>query len=167
MSNRKFLIKIPLFLITVIALQLCFITSYRVDGVSMSPNLETNDRMFVMKSLYKINRFDIVVFKKNNNIYVKRIIGLPNETVEFLDSSLYINNKVMKPKCYSVLGNTEDFKWHTLENKYVVLGDNRVNSVDSRQFGVISKSEIIGKVSMVYYPITKWTIFNFIEEVKY
>lgn len=149
-----------------------------VDGVSMMPTLSDGDRMIVNKIGYTIgkpDRFDIVVFHApEQKDYIKRIIGLPGDEVEYRDDTLYINGKpyeepyLDKYKAEVTDGPlTEDF---TLEEKiqrntvpegYVfVLGDNRRKSKDSRHIGVISIDEIIGSTKIVFWPIKDFGIVH-------
>ena len=141
-----------------------------VDGESMMPTLENGERMIVNKIGYEIgeiDRFDIVVFHADeNNDYIKRVIGLPGDSLSYKNDQLLINGEVFaepyleKYKAEIDSGTlTENF---TLENYtqmtvipegYVfVMGDNRRNSSDSREFGLISISEIIGNTNVVFWP---------------
>lgn len=141
-----------------------------VDGISMMPTLEDGDRMIVNKIGYSIgkpDRFDIVVFHApEQKDYIKRIIGLPGDEVEYRDDTLYINGEPMEEPYLDKYKEevtegplTEDF---TLEGKIqskvvpeghvFVLGDNRRKSKDSRHIGVISIDEIIGSTKMVFWP---------------
>ncbi|MCR2820740.1 signal peptidase I [Lederbergia panacisoli] len=138
-----------------------------VDGYSMMPTLHNGDRMIVNK-LGKPERFDIIVFHApEQKDYIKRVIGLPGDTVEYRDDTLYINGKpYAEPyldsyKSQIVEGPlTEDF---TLEETPVgqktvpkgelfVMGDNRRSSKDSRHIGSISIKKVIGDTNMVYWP---------------
>lgn len=142
-----------------------------VDGISMMPTLEDGDKMIVNKIGYSIGkpeRFDIVVFHApEQKDYIKRIIGLPGDEVEYKDDVLYINGEAFeepyldKYKAEATeLPLTEDF---TLEGKIqsqvvpeghvFVLGDNRRKSKDSRHIGAVPIDEIIGKTKFVFWPM--------------
>src|SRR5699024_585294 len=116
-----------------------------------------------------IDRFDIVVFKATKEKdYIKRVIGLPGDRIEYKNDQLYINGKQYKEpyldkekKGISVGLLTQDFNIKTLpathsevvpKGHYFVLGDNRRNSEDSRIIGFVSKDAIIGKASLVFWP---------------
>jgi signal peptidase I len=142
-----------------------------VDGLSMMPTLHDQDRMIVNKFSYTIdepNRFDIIVFHApENKDYIKRIIGLPGDRIEYKDDILYVNGKAYKEpyldeyKKQVIDGPlTEPF---TLEDKIgretvpegqlFVMGDNRRFSKDSRHIGTVSMKEVLGKTSLLYWPI--------------
>lgn len=116
----------------------------------MEPALSDKQLVFVNKWNKDFERFDIVVIKKNNNIYIKRIVGLPSETIEYIDDKLYVNGKIINENFEHEI--TENIKFQTgkdyeLPNdSYIVMGDNRIDSIDSRGFGIVLKSEIIGKL---------------------
>ena len=135
-----------------------------VKGNSMNPTLLNGEKMIVSKAHYYFDepkRFDIVVFRYNDSLLVKRIIGLPGEQLFFKNGRLYINGKwIDEAFLHEELGDndepfTEDFMLieKTFFNRippdtYFVLGDNRPNSVDSRDIGFINKKSIEGKVIM-------------------
>lgn len=137
-----------------------------VNGESMYPSLEDGDNLIVDKISYHFSdpkRFDVVVFPfryQEGTFYIKRIIGLPGETVQIYDGSIYINGKVLE----------ESYGYETIRNpglasdvvtlgedEYFVLGDNRNNSADSREpsVGNIERSDIIGKAWLRIWPIEK------------
>ena len=92
-----------------------------------------------------------------NEKLIKRVIGLPGETVEYKDGKLYIDGKVMKDE-YSK-STTNDFDKVTLgKDEYFVLGDNRAVSIDSRRLGPINKKDILGKARLVIFPFNRFGI---------
>lgn len=142
-----------------------------VQGESMMPTLENNERMVVNKigySLQGVDRFNIIVFHGNEgHDLVKRVIGLPGDTIEYKHDVLYVNGKpVAEPyldeykKQLSGGQLTPDFTLEEITGKktvpegYVfVLGDNRQVSKDSRAFGFVSEKQIVGKGSVVFWPL--------------
>ena len=139
-------------IIVVILVRTFIATPVRVNGSSMYPTLKGNEIMLLNK-LGHINRFDIVVLKidgREDNL-IKRIIGLPGETVEIKDNDIYINDKKIEDKYgYGVTYNID--KVTLKEDEYFILGDNRKISLDSRVFGTIHKDEIKGTTNFIMYP---------------
>ena len=131
------------------------ISSVEVNGTSMYSTLDDGDKALTDSLFYKmgkIKRFDIVIIKMNRGPLkgqklVKRVIGLPGETIEYKNNTLYINGNVVNEDFID-----EDEKEATYivetkipDGKYFVLGDNRDNSSDSRYFGFVEKGEIKGR----------------------
>lgn len=145
----------------IILLRIYVLTTAEVIGTSMEPNLVDGNIMLVdqlSSRLNKIERFDIIVFKYDSPSYlIKRVIGLPGETVKYIDNKLYINNELINEK-FKTNGQVEDFEIVVAENNYFVMGDNRIDSVDSRKFGPISKDKIIGKPFIVVWPLNNFKI---------
>lgn len=146
-----------LIIILVILIKRYVVSPVKVNGTSMMNTLHNGDIMILNNSAYyfdDIKRFDIVVVKENREYIIKRVIGLPGETVEYRDNKLYINNKLVKDKYGN--GETKDFKAQVSKNSYFVLGDNRNNSMDSRTFGAFKKKEIIGKTNLIIFPFDRF-----------
>jgi signal peptidase I len=153
-----------------------FIVNYTVEktdmvGVSMEGTLFDGESIIINKFSYRFidpKRFDVIVFKqsgKEHSYYnIKRIIGLPGETLQFKDGNIYINDTILEEPM-----NVEPMINYGLavepitleENEYFVLGDNRNNSEDSRfaSIGNIRREEIIGKAFIRLSP------FNFIDKL--
>lgn len=131
------------------------ITPVRVDGDSMKNTLKNGDILLLYK-LSSINRFDIIVLdeEKDNEKIIKRVIGMPGETVAIKKDKIYINDKVIDDEY--AYGETSDYNKVTLrDNEYFILGDNRLISKDSRYFGPIKENEIKGKIVFRLFPFTK------------
>ena len=125
-----------------------------VNGDSMYPTLHNKDIMILNKlNKNSINRFDIVVVKIPGDRLIKRVIGLPGETVEYKDNILYIKDKKIKDKYNNI--EMEDFEIKLGKEEYYVLGDNRSVSIDSRILGPIHKSGITGKTSVTIFPFNR------------
>ena len=131
---------------------------HRVQGVSMHPSFENEELLLTEKVSYRFsspNRGDVIVFEapiERKADFIKRIIGIPGDTVKIVDGNVYINS-VKLDENY-IMGTTEGDKTFTLgESEYFVLGDNRTASSDSRVFGPIKKNAIRGKVLVVYWPL--------------
>lgn len=166
--------------ILVIALIISFIItkvlfmSCEVVGSSMRPTLYDGDRGFSsIVSKNNIHRFDIVVIdheeSDNEKLLVKRVIGLPGETIEYIDNVLYINN-VKYEENFIHDTSTNDFKVTLNDDEYYCLGDNRSVSRDSRSYGPFKIDSIKSVHIFVFFPfnhigLKKWTIFNGIQAI--
>lgn len=148
-----------LIIIAVLIIRTFIVTPAIVDGASMDYTLEDGQLVFINKFVYNIKdveRFDIVVLnnEEDNDRIIKRIIGLPNETIEYNNNQLYVNGKLVEQN-YEV-EQTEDFTVVTKENEYFVLGDNRDVSKDSRMLGNFNEKDIIGRVNFRILPFKKF-----------
>ena len=167
---KEFLKDILSIIFTVVAVLLFVIyiaSIQQVVGPSMDPTLKDGDILFLNKIGYKIfdvKRFDIVSINTNTSKYfVKRIIGLPGETIEYKDNVLYINGEGFKETFLTDDVVTENFSIKDLgydkipEDMYLVLGDNRTNSQDSRdpKIGLIHKNDILGKTTLKIWPFNQ------------
>lgn len=160
MKILKSLLPYIIILIIVVLIRTFIITPAVVNGDSMKDTLLDNEVVLVNKlyvNVSDIKRFDIVVINENGEHIVKRIIGLPGEKVEYKNNKLFINDKEVNSELK--FKDTEDFVYEKVEgDKYFVLGDNREISKDSRIIGTINKDDIIGKVSIVLFPFTKFGV---------
>ena len=162
--------------VLVVGVRYFLVTPIAVQGASMMPTLENGEMLVVDKITSKItefDRFDIVVFKATEEEnYVKRIIGLPGDTVQYIDDVLYINNKKYdepylddyKATLVDSGTLTEDFTLEAYlqqtvvpEGHLFVLGDNRRQSIDSRlpEVGFVPIDTVIGEARFVYWPLSQ------------
>jgi signal peptidase I len=133
-----------------------------VEGPSMRPTLLSGEWIVVNRLTYRVGspqRGDVVVFLPPTNAQtddlIKRVIGLPGETVEIRDGSVWINGTRLD-EIY-VSGTTRpDNHWQLGEDDLFVMGDNRPISLDSRSFGPIKLSEVVGKAWVIYWPPAEW-----------
>ena len=137
------------------------VQNYRVDGPSMQRTLYTNEYILVDKATYYLHspqRGDVIVFQfplNTSENFVKRVIGVPGDTVEIdTNGTVSVNGTTLKePYVYQQLCPC-DAKTITLQpNEYYVLGDHRGDSDDSRDWGPVPRKDIIGKASLVYWPL--------------
>lgn len=131
-------------------------TPVRVDGDSMNKTFKNGDILILYK-LSKIKRFDVIVLheEKDNEKIIKRVIGMPGDTVAIKDGEIYINDEKIDDEY--AYGMTSDYDRITLKSdEYFILGDNRLISKDSRYFGPIKEKEIKGKVIFRIFPFSKF-----------
>ena len=150
-------------ILVVVLVRSFIITPVIVSGNSMKPNLNDGELLLVRKIGYNektIKRFDIVVIKKDKEEIIKRVIGLPGEHISYKNNKLYVNDKIVTED-YTHL-DTKDFNLEEIctcstipEGKYLVLGDNRPISKDSRSIGLIDEKDIIGKSVFRLWPMSK------------
>jgi signal peptidase I len=136
-----------------------------VEGSSMEPNFHTGQMLIVSRLSYKLSspkRGDVIVFQYPDNPvddYIKRVIGVPGDTVEIEDGRVYINGQVVnEPYLSNVIPDSQRGKWTVPEGSYFVMGDNRPHSSDSRSWGMLSGDLIIGKAWISYWPPSLWGI---------
>ena len=143
-------------LIVVLLVKSYVITPIAVNGDSMFPTLEDNDIMILKKYDKKIERFDIVVVSYNNKYLIKRVIGLPGETIKYENNKLYVNGEYIEEN-FLDKATTEDFELtgKIPQEYYYVMGDNREISYDSRSIGAFSIKKILGKTNYTLYPFQR------------
>ncbi|MBB4826828.1 signal peptidase I [Sporosarcina luteola] len=144
-------------------------TPVTVYGKSMEPTFQENNRVVVSKTS-EIGRFDIIVFKApdRDEQYIKRVIGMPGDRVEMQDDVLYVNGNPYEESYIKgkdeagvnrITGNftLDELTGTTIvpEGYFFVLGDNRLKSKDSRDFGFISADAVVGKVKFRFFPFEK------------
>lgn len=159
---REWVVSIAVALIAVLIIRTFLFTVIKVEGPSMNDTLWENDRLIVTIADMKINgpqRFDVVIthFPDSDKRYVKRVIALPGETLEIRNGVTYINGEALDEP-FVTHPSTSDFGPYTVpEGQYMVLGDNRSNSHDSRadDVGPVDKDMIIGKVRFIMWPFSR------------
>lgn len=176
-KNKKIIkeiISYAIIVLIVILIRTFIITPVIVNGPSMENTLYDGEMLILSKlskTINNIKRFDIVVINDNadDELIIKRVIGLPGDTVYYKDNNLYINGKIVEDYGY---GETKDFdiadicisgggtesscNYETIpDGYYLVLGDNREVSYDSRYIGFIKYEDIKGKVILRLWPLNK------------
>ncbi len=161
----KELLPYIIIIIVVVLIRTFLVTPVQVDGSSMYPTLQDKQLLLLKKYDHTYKRFDVVVFHHRNARLIKRIIGLPGETVEYLNDTLYINGKKVEEN-FAKNSETLDFKLEDIDykvipkDKYFVMGDNRNNSTDSRIIGLIDKKMIQGSTNLSIFPLDKLGFIN-------
>ena len=155
--TRDLLIAIGLALVIIVFLY----QPVKVEGTSMAPLLSDQERIFINKFVYRfepIQRGDVVVFwypLDHSKSFIKRVVGLPGETVEIRQGVLYVNGKVIpEPYVPPQYEDTSDFLPYTVpKDQFFVLGDHRISSNDSRVFGPVPSRYIYGRAVFAYWPV--------------
>lgn len=154
----KELLPYVLIVIVVLFIKMYIVSPIRVNGESMYSTLHDGDIMLLDEASYRfsdIERFDIVVIKYSDEYLIKRVIGLPGDTISCKDNTIYINGKKVKEDFKHA--KTSDFDEVKIsDDEYFVLGDNRVNSIDSRMIGNIKKDLIKGKAFFTLFPFSRF-----------
>ena len=137
-----------------------------IPSSSMEPTLEINDRLIIEKVSYYFTspqRGDVVVFSPTDKLkeqnfkdaFIKRVIGLPGETIEVRDGKVYVNGEAIREK---YIEEAPDYNYgpETVpENQYLVLGDNRNNSYDSHYWGFVPRKNLIGRAIVRFWPFDR------------
>lgn len=167
-SVFDFLQSIVVVMAIMVMVYLFIMSPQEISGQSMYPTFENGEYILTNKIEYKLHepqRGDVVVFRspQNKDIdYIKRIIGVPGDTVSLQNGKYYLNGVILEemylPKdLYTFAGNflQEGESITVPPNKFFVSGDNRPHSLDSREFGTIPKEDIIGKALFRYWPLDR------------
>ena len=173
-SKENFIIETLKFSLVAILIVLPFrmfiAQPFLVSGASMSPNFETGNYLIVDQLSYNFEdpqRGEIIIFRYPNDpkkFFIKRVIGLPNETVKISSSKVFIKN-TENPNSFELdepyLQNTgsKDTETTLKEDEYYVMGDNRPASSDSRVWGVLPEDLIVGRAFLRLFPFNKISVF--------
>jgi signal peptidase I len=169
-------------IVSALLIQAYVVKPYRIPTPSMAATLRPGDRVLVNRVVYHLReprRGDVVVFRypKNREVtFIKRIVGLPGDTLAVRDGRLYVGGRALTEPYVHVTrgvtdptnpgmgqsGTTVGEPWSLSEpytvppDAYFVMGDNRTNSDDSRDWGTVPRSDIVGEGSLVYWPLGRW-----------
>ncbi len=142
------------------------IQSYHVEGTSMLPGLNGNDYVLVNKVAYLFHppaRGDVIVFHyplDTTRDFIKRVIGLPGDTIRTDSTHVWVNGVELQEPYISMPLNPNGNVWKVPPGDYFVLGDNRPVSDDSRDWGFVPQSDLVGKAVVVYWPLKSWEFLN-------
>lgn len=163
-----FLQGIVVFMAVLVMVYLFILSPQEISGSSMDPTFKNSELILTNKIEYKFSppqRGDVIIFKspKNKEVdYIKRIIGLPGDTVKLENSTFIVNGQPVKepyigPDVFTAGSDylQEGSEITVPEGMYFVAGDNRPHSSDSREFGPIPFTDIIGKALLRYWPTTR------------
>ena len=165
-TEARLLLRDLIFALMVAALVLVFVVQpVKVEGTSMLPHLRDGERIFVNKLIYyglpELKRGDIVVFwypDDPSKSYIKRIIGVPGDTVEIRNGRVLVNNReIEEPQLDPGLNLAREFMRPVVikNHYYFVMGDNRDHSSDSRRWGLVPEKYIYGKAVVRYWPLER------------
>lgn len=165
-------------LVTFVVIAVCIIYPFRkfvaepyiVSGTSMSPTFETGHYLIIDKISYRFNppkRDDVIVMKfpeDTSRDFIKRVIGLPGETVEIHNGAVTIINKenpegIKLDESFVKFPKTDNITYTLTSGEYFVMGDNRAGSYDSRSWGPLPTEDIIGRPLLRLYPVNDIDIF--------
>jgi signal peptidase I len=155
--TRDLLIAIGLALVIIVFLY----QPVKVEGTSMAPLLSDQERIFINKFVYRfepIQRGDVVVFwypLDHSKSFIKRVVGLPGETVEIRQGAVYVDGKIVpEPYVPPQYEDLSDFgPVRVQKDNYFVMGDHRISSNDSRVFGSVASRFIYGRAVFAYWPV--------------
>ncbi len=152
----------------IIPIRYFLIQPFYVKGASMEPNFHNYEYLIIDEISYRFNepeRGDVVVLRNpqmRTQFFIKRIIGLPSETVEIKNHGVYINGEKLDESPYldesTFTYGTQELALH--DNEYFLLGDNRSESLDSRVFGAVPSEEFIGRTWLRAWPFTRLDHFS-------
>jgi signal peptidase I len=135
---------------------------FRIEGQSMEPNLHDGEYVLIDKISYRVHppeRGDVVVFARpNERDFIKRVIGVPGDTVEVRGGQVWVNGRALDEPYISQPTRSEMGPTTVAPGSYFVMGDNRNNSSDSRAFGAVSQDDIVGRAWLVYWPPSDWSV---------
>lgn len=187
------LLETAIFILLVFFIVRGIVQNFKIEGSSMEPTLHTGQYILVNKLVYfhfdinaplrllpgqetlpqriiypfhQPHRGDIVVFEYPRDVskdYIKRVIGLPGETVEFRDGAVFVNGVELQEsylegaKTYCVGGaSCQQGPVEVPEGTIFVMGDNRANSSDSREWNALPLDRVVGQAWVIYYPVSDW-----------
>ena len=164
---REWIVSLAVALVIVLFLRTFLFTIIRVEGPSMNDTLLDGDRLYVNVLTMRLNgpeRFDVMIlhYPNRRENFVKRVIGLPGDTIEVSEGRLTVNGVAydepyLTPERIAKFSRTaSSFTVVLGEDEYFVMGDNRDNSNDSRSVGVIHRDMFVGKVRYIIWPLNRW-----------
>lgn len=164
-SALRELVETILFTLLIYVLVRTFLfENYRVVGHSMEPTLQDDQFLVVSKLGYRLHepqRGDIIVFRdprSNDRKLIKRVIGLPGETVQVHGGQVSVDDQVLDEPYITEPGHYNQPPSLIPDDHFYVLGDNRDNSSDSHSWGTMSREEIVGKAWLTYWPPRLWGV---------
>jgi len=153
---------------TVVVIRTFLVQPFLVSGASMEPNFSDGNYLLIDEITYKFRepqRGEVVVFRSpqdKSTFFIKRIVALPGEQVNIKNNQIYINGELLEEDYLASNVRTAGLVEALLKkSEYLVLGDNRYNSFDSRNWGSLSRDRIIGLARLRLFPFNDLQIFNY------
>lgn len=157
-------------LMIVLPIRYFLVQPFYVKGSSMEPNFHDYQYLVIDQLTYRFNdpvRGQVVVMRDpldNSKYFIKRIVGLPGDTVLIEAGAVYLNGDLLDETAYldpsvETFSSSGDQEVKLGEDEYFVMGDNRPASYDSRRFGAVKQSEFVGRVWVRAWPFTKFAIY--------
>lgn len=154
----------------VLPIRYFLVQPFYVKGASMEPNFHDYQYLFIDEISYRFNdpvRGQVIVMRdplEGSKYFIKRIVGLPGESVAIKDGLVYINDEVLDESAYlaadvTTYAATGNAQVELGDNQYYVLGDNRAASFDSRRFGAVARGEFVGRVWIRVWPFSRFEIY--------
>ena len=162
--SKRHIIVIILIFLAVYGVMQFSLQSFKVEGLSMEPSFHNDQFLVVDKFRYRLSspgRGQVIVFHNPLDLdsapLIKRVVGLPGETVDIQGGYIYINGQLLQedPE-FAPIPHTMERPMTLPENHYFVIGDNRGHSTGSHIFGPVSEDEIVGRVWVCYWPASEW-----------
>lgn len=164
---REILESVVIAVVLAILIKLFLFQNFAIPSGSMEPTLYSGDYIGVNKIIYKLSepkRGDVIVFKypiDPKREFVKRLIGLPGETIQIRDNRVFIDNKIIEQPFLPVGLNYPNYgPFKIPSGKYFMMGDNRPHSNDSRSWGTVPQNNIIGKAIFIYWPVKRMQVLH-------
>ncbi len=136
-----------------------FIQNSQVYDISMQPTLVEGQRLIVLKHFYTPQRGDIIIVhppKEMDKEYVKRLIGLPGDTIEVRNNTVYVNGVPLQEPYLNEKPKYDFGPYTVADDNYFVLGDNRNHSNDSHFQWTVTRGDIVGRAWLRYWPFSEW-----------
>ena len=150
----------------ILPIRLWLVQPFYVEGASMEPNFYDSEYLIINEISYHFEnpqRGEVIIFRnpKNTKIYfIKRVIGLPGETIEIKQGRVFINDELIEEAYIENFSTQSNQIISLADDEYFVMGDNRINSYDSRAIGPVKEQYIIGKVWFRGWPLDRVNSFN-------
>ena len=155
-------------LVTVFIIRHFLVQPFLVSGASMEPNFEDGDYLLVDEISYRFRepqRGEVIVFRYPKNLstyFIKRVIGLPGDTIEIQAGTIYVNDKLLKEDYLSdALRSRDNLVMKLKSDEYFVMGDNRSHSFDSRNWGPLPKKNVVGLARTRIFPFHELAYFQY------